>query len=313
MQKITSQSTVKNTVESTAQHKSEEQQKLTVGIIGCGWLGKAIAASLQAQNISLLATSSQFTNVEILNQAGINAEVLTLPASNTEALAQHNIFIMTVLIIAIPPQFKQGKSDYGDKISQIVTAAAHRGCVEHILLLSTTGAYTGLSGLVDETAELDLTTSKVQQLAQAEQAVLAFNSSSSKGVDNQSISKGNTKASVLRLAGLVGPERHPGKFLLAKKVITNGDAKTNLIHQQDAVGLVLSLIHSSAPQGIFNGVSDIHASKAAYYQRAAQALSLPAPKFTATETTEAGRIVCGDKAKQQLGYSFIYPDLLTWL
>lgn len=268
----------------------------SVGIIGCGWLGKALAKALQEKNTPVLATSSQISNVEQLNEQGIKAEQLTLPAEVKE-LSEHKVFTQQNLIIAITPKFKQGRTDYPEKIAQLVSAAKIKAQVKRIIFISSSGIYQGLSGLVNEENELDLTIKKVNLLAEAEQAVLAFNS----------------HASVLRLAGLVGPERHPGKFLLAKKVLSDAKNKVNLIHQADAVGLILSLLSQQKVSGIFNGVSDTHVSKQEYYQCAAQALGLSLPKFDLSMATANSRVVCGDKAKQVLGYSFVYPDLLAWL
>ncbi len=268
----------------------------SVGIIGCGWLGKALAISLLEQGIDMLATSSQLENVKQLNQQGIKANQLVLPAT-TEQLARHKIFAQHALVIAITPKFKQGRTDYAEKIAQLVAAATKKGKVQRIILLSSTAIYTDLVGRVDEASELSLTLNKVSMLHKAEQAVLSFNS----------------KGTVIRLAGLVGPERHPGKFILANKTLSNATAPVNLIHQQDAVGLIESLLNSGNEQGVFNGVSDTHVNKQNYYQVAATALGLAAPIFSPTDSNQRNRVVSGDKVKQILKYKFTYPDLLSWL
>ena len=273
----------------------------SVGIIGCGWLGKALAVTLLDKGISVLATSSTLDNVEALNKQGINALQLTLPTDNKQLL-QYDIFLQQSLVIAITPKFKQGQTDYANKIAQLVNAAQQKGIVKRIVLLSSTAVYQGLCGNVNEDSVLNLTNPKAQILNTAEQTVLNFS--------NQS--------SVIRLAGLVGPERHPGKFLLpnkgrTNKTLTNPMAPVNLIHQQDAVGLILALLQADSAQGVFNGVSDTHVNKQHYYQVAAKALSLQAPIFLPDNSNEITRVVSGVKAKQALSYKFVYPDLLTWL
>ncbi|WP_114325621.1 NAD-dependent epimerase/dehydratase family protein [Candidatus Colwellia aromaticivorans] len=286
-------------------NKKTHAKTFSVGIVGCGWLGKALAASLLEQGVSVLATSSQQGNVEQLHEQGIKAQQLLLP-SNTTQLSQHDVFTQQYLVIAITPQFKQGRTDYAIKVAQLVEAAKQRGVVQRIILLSSTAVYQGLEGLVDENTKLNLeepgsvkpgSIEKAPILNRAEQAVLNF----------------HRQGNVLRLAGLVGPARHPGKFLLAKRALKNSTAPVNLIHQQDAVGLILSLLTSVAPQGVFNGVSDTHITKALYYQTAAKSLGLELPTFSVDSILDSTRIVSGDKAKQELGYSFIYPDLLAWL
>lgn len=268
----------------------------SVGIIGCGWLGKALAINLLEKGMSVLATSSKQVNVDKLNQQGINAQQLILPALSKQ-LMQHDIFTQQSLVIAVTPQFKQGRTDYADKIAQLVNAAQQRGVVQRIILLSTTGVYQGLQGNVDEESTLNLAIEKVAIINAAEQSVLNYTKHSN----------------VIRLAGLLGPERHPGKFILANKTLTNSMAPVNLIHQQDAVGLIESLLKVNSPQGIFNGVSDTHVSKQQYYQVAATALSHQPPVFSKEDTNELHKVVSGDKAKHVLNYKFIYPDLLTWL
>lgn len=273
---------------------------LSVGIIGCGWLGKALAVKLLEHGTSVLATSSQHCNVEQLNKQGIKAQQLLLPENQIQ-LNQHDVFTQQCLVIAITPQFKKGKADYALKVAQLVNAAQEQGVVQRIILLSSTAVYQGVEGVVDETTVLNLTTEstieKTKVLQSAEQVVLNF----------------YRKSNVIRLAGLVGPNRHPGKFLLAKKTLSNSTAPVNLIHQEDAVGLILSLLTPTSPEGIFNGVSDTHVTKAIYYQTAAKSLNLELPTFSDEYTIESTRIVSGDKAKQQLDYSFVYPDLLAWL
>jgi nucleoside-diphosphate-sugar epimerase len=292
----------------------------SVGIIGCGWLGKALAASLLEQGVSVLATSSQQSNVEQLHGQGIEAQQLLLP-SNTKQLGQHDIFTQQCLVIAITPKFRQGQTDYGIKVEQLVDAAKERGIVQRIILLSSTAVYQGLEGLVDENSKLNLVESSSVELSSVELGSMKLGSAKSGSVEKapilhtaeQAVLNFHRQGNILRLAGLVGPERHPGKFLLAKRTLKSSSAPVNLIHQQDAVGLILSLLTSTSPQGIFNGVSDTHVTKAIYYQAAAKSLGLELPTLSSDKVLDSTRIVSGDKAKQQLGYSFIYPDLLAWL
>ena len=300
--------------------ENTQSKTFSVGIIGCGWLGKALAASLLEQGVSVLATSSQQSNVEQLHGQGIEAQQLLLP-SNTKQLGQHDIFTQQCLVIAITPKFRQGQTDYGVKVEQLVDAAKEQGIVQRIILLSSTAVYQGFEGLVDENINLNLVESSSVELSSVELSSMKLGSVKSGSVEKapilhtaeQAVLNFYRQGSVLRLAGLVGPERHPGKFLLAKRTLKSSSAPVNLIHQQDAVGLILSLLTSTSPQGIFNGVSDTHVTKAIYYQAAAKSLGLELPTLSSDKVLDSTRIVSGDKAKQQLGYSFIYPDLLAWL
>lgn len=284
---------------------------LSVGIIGCGWLGNALAQQLMKEDVAVLTTRSNADNVQQLTSQGINAKVLSLPADQT-LLNSHAIFNRQCLVIAITPQFRQGRVDYAEKVQQLVTAAKANHSVEKIILLSSSAVYNGLSGVVDENITLDLSADKVPLLSQAEQAVLSFNEQ----CDNESTDDLATRNGyVLRLSGLVGPNRHPGKFLLNGRMLKSPQAIVNLIHQKDAVGLIQALLASDLDGGIFNGVSSTQVTKKQYYQTAASVLNLPMPTFEEDALVSVGepKVVSGTKTQKSLNYSFVYDDLLSWL
>lgn len=277
---------------------------LSVGIIGCGWLGKALAKRLQQEQYSIKATSSRSENVEQLNLQGINANSLLLPSSQSSIeLAKNPVFSMSHIVIAIPPRLKRGQHDYPEKIAQIVKSAEHSD-VEHIILLSSTAVYNGLEGRVDENSTLNFDAEKVSIIHQAEQEVLQFSKS----------------ANIVRLAGLIGPERHPGKFLSGKEQVPNPKGSVNLIHQSDAVGIIVSLIKSYKNQvidkAVFNAASDTHNSREEFYTLATQSANLPVPQFVkikASEKLAESKIIMNSKVKETLGYPFRFNDLISWL
>lgn len=294
----------------------------SVGIIGCGWLGTALAEKLQQQAISVCATRSNDANSQALNEQGISAQTLLLPAAQ-QVVNQHSIFKQQCIIIAITPQFRHGRVDYADKVNQLVMACQQSQNVKQVILLSSTAVYNGLSGEVDETANLDYNADKVALLSKAEQCVLNINLKLNHQQSNNQQSKyqrdqkekgDDIDAYVLRLSGLVGPKRHPGKFLLHGRTLKNPDAKVNLIHQHDAVGLLMSLINEQPETGIYNGVSEYHPVKREYYQVAASALNMTAPVFEESQHHDIdSKCVLGEKVSAKLAYQFIYPNLLTWL
>jgi len=279
----------------------------SVGIIGCGWLGTALAKQLLASNYKVLATTAHDDSAAKLIGQGVEASKLTLPITLTpEKFAQSVIFSSNQLVICLPPRLKLGQSDYPKKIKQIVAAAQLSG-VKHLILISSTAIYNGLSGQVNEQHPLDFNADKVQVMHNAEQELLAFTG----------------QANIIRLSGLIGPERHPGRFLSAKKAFANPEGLVNLIHQQDAVGIIEALLlRQREPQlnkAVFNGVSDTHVTRKCFYQQAAKALNLPAPDFIkAIKATEGDRVVLskevlGDRVQSELNYHFVYNDLVTWL
>ena len=286
----------------------------SVGIIGCGWLGKALAVNLKALNIKVMATRSSAENAAELRSEGIDCKILSLPAEQAQ-LNAHEIFNNQCLVISITPQFRHGRVDYAEKVNQLILAAKQSAQVQRVILLSSTAVYNGLVGDVTESMDVDFTADKVSVLYQAEQAVLSFNASAAGCETNQPNDKNSRRSYVLRLSGLVGPDRHPGKFLVTDRMFKSPHAIVNLIHQQDAVGLILSILESDLSGGIFNGVSDTKVTKQEYYQAAAKAVQLPAPQFedVSMSNNVSSKMVSNEKTSAMVAYNFIHADLLKWL
>jgi len=290
-------------------HEQKPDQK-SVGIIGCGWLGKALAKALIADNYNVIGTTQQQNKLAELTALGIKAERLTLPMDLSQRDG-NEVFLSRHLVICIPPQIRQHKSDYADKISQIITAA-EQGSVEKIILISTTAVYSDLLGNIDESSCLNESSTKVALLVEAEKRVLAFN--------KQSV--------VLRVAGLVGEYRHPGSFLRHKRMLTAPNAWVNLIHQQDVIGVITELLRRSDVSGIFNLASNMRMNKKTLYSIAARALDLAEPSFDEPDHTELtlgqpnpqqslvnelGKLIISNKIRQTLAYQFQYDDLVDWI
>lgn len=267
----------------------------SVAIIGCGWLGHALAKRLLNEKYRVIVTTqSEEKKLKLANE-DIDAELLSLPISEPKSLAL-NAFNCTTLIIAITPQIRQGRRDYPEKVAQL-REMAELGKVKRIILLSTTAIYNGLSGLVDEQAILDLSTEKVAIVNDAENAAREF----------------SCETVILRLAGLVGPDRHPGRFLQGKKVLSEPQAYINLIHQDDVVGVLMTIIAEQNVSGTFNAVSATETCKEHYYQAAASALNLPIPEFSFESSKGVGKRIGGAKLRDHFNYQFIHDDLIAWL
>jgi nucleoside-diphosphate-sugar epimerase len=118
---------------------------------------------------------------------------------------------------------------------------------------------------------------------------------------------------VIRFAGLIGPKRHPGRFFTMGKSVKDSDARINLIHLDDCIKLIQTIIEQQAWGEIFNGCADSHPTKKEYYINMATKLGYSAPECLTVEAS-ATKIVCNEKIKNQLGYEFIHPDLykIAW-
>ena len=264
-----------------------------IGIIGCGWLGNALTNELVLRGDQVVATVRTLEKANELSKGNVVCIPLALPS---EELKHHQVFQQEVLVVAITPQFKKGRVDYADNIKDIVNAAKHAG-VTKLILVSSTGALAGHFGEIDEGAAYIAADEKSVLLQQAEQSVL----------------NANLQGKVIRMSGLVGEDRKPGRFLAGKQDLKQALAPVNLIHQLDAVGMLLKLIDSETSQQIFHGVSNTKANRKDFYQQAAKSMDLEPPTFSDADLGENGKRILGDKTRVWLDYQYQVDDLLAWL
>lgn len=267
----------------------------SVAIIGCGWLGLALTKQLLTEKYRVVVTTQSADKQKRLLANNIDAELLSLPVTDPESIVL-SAFNQETLVISITPQLRQGRSDYPEKVAQLVKMA-ELGKVKRIILLSSTAVYNGMSGIVDENCPLDFTAEKVAVIAGAEAAAQQFTG----------------KTAILRLAGLVGPDRHPGRFLQGKRILAEPQAFINLIHQADAVGVLINIISDLKYNGIYNAVSATETSKEHYYHAAANALGLAVPEFSFETAMRFGKRINDEKLRKNLSYQFVYDDLIVWL
>lgn len=263
---------------------------MKIAIIGAGWLGLPLAKALQAQAYTVITTSTQLEKVQRLNREGVPCVQLILEADKIigeiEALRGVDLYF-----INLPPGRKTPNvaQAYPDKIQRMVNQLQIPSQVP-IFFASSTSVYGNQSGVITEESPTEAATESAQSLVSTEQWLLqqAF------------------PTTILRLSGLVGGKRHPGRFLAGRKNLSHGDAPINLIHRADIITIVLQLIQAQKWPSIYNLCADQHPKKAEYYTYAASRLGLPLPHFLSGGANT--KCISNVKIKRDLGYSFQYAD-----
>ncbi len=114
---------------------------------------------------------------------------------------------------------------------------------------------------------------------------------------------------ILRLAGTFGGQRHPGRFFRSGKTVKNPDSPVNLIHLEDCINLIGSIVQQNAWNEVFNGCTDSHPSKREFYSFASQNAGIDTPTFS-SDSNQVFKIVSNEKVKTKLGFCFSHPDLM---
>lgn len=243
-------------------NKKEDKNSIKkVSILGCGWFGLALAKKLI--DLGFLVKGSTTTAEKIPLLAAQKIEPFLIHFSANEIIANPFFFDADVLFICIPPKRNSTElNEYPNKIKAILQASQNKSA--KVVLISSTSVFKDESIAVNELSMPNPDTDSGRVVLAAEHILKEFAPSN---------------YTIIRFAGLFGPERNPGKFFAGKKDIPNGLAPVNLIHQIDAVGIAVKLLETGAFGNIYNATNPQHPSKQDFYTAAAKASGLAEPQF----------------------------------
>ncbi len=229
--------------------RMDQQSEIkTISILGCGWYGLPMAKSLIKQGYNLKGSTTTEAKLNVL----VDANVKPYLVDTEKEIFNEEFFACDLLIISIPPKVNSGQLPYPDKIKNIAAVAEKAG-VKQIILISSTGIYQDGNFIVDEMVEPQPNTPSGIALKQAEAILLSNNAFTT---------------TIIRFAGLIGPNRNLAKHFAGKADIANGNAPINLIHLDDCLGLTQSIINQKAFGKIYHGVTPDHPTRKAFYSQA---------------------------------------------
>lgn len=287
---------------------------MKIAIVALGWLGLPLAKKLSLNH--------QVVGSKRTVQAGpLGVEVfpLTLPLNplslqdnpNTRSHLE-GLFAQTQSLVIILPASRQPQilAEYAQSVSDLVKLTIDYG-IKQVIFTSSTSVYGDLPGRYNEDSPCQPTSGPGKVLVEVEQML---------------IEKLGPKVTILRLAGLAGYGRHPGRFFSsphARADNINGDVGVNFVHGEDVIRAIEHLIHLYTQQGhptqtnatIYNLCAPIHPSKTPFYAHSAAQLGLAAPVFKQNvriETThpmpQFNRIIEGTRIISEIGFAYQQPN-----
>lgn len=266
-----------------------------ITIIGLGWLGVPLANRLMAHGMNVAGTKTSIDGVEAARGVGIDCYQLQLtPELRCDADDLDQLMEGTeVLVILLPPS-KVSLSGYIVAIEQLVDSAiSYR--VPRVIFTSSTSVYGEVEGVITEDAPLLGETASAKALIAVEQWLHGLP---------------NIRVDVLRLAGLVGENRHAGRFLAGKEQVKGANQPVNMVHQDDVIAAILLLIQRSEGGHVYNLCAPEHPTRQQFYTAAAESLNLTPPKFVLEEDEMAGKTIDGQRICHELGYEYQFSHPL---
>ena len=254
---------------------SDENNKLVV--LGAGWLGSALCVEAKelAWQVQGTHRSSEYEH-DFQHQFALEGTVLKHDVSLEDAW----------WVCAIPPRSRSSESNYLATLQAGLELAKQLNC-KGFILCSSTGVYPTDNGHYNESTAINCQSARQQQLFDAEQLVL------------------NAGGKVLRLAGLVGPGRDPGKFVAGKELSSSSQQVVNMVQQQDVIAAIFSVLENwSSASSIYNVVNPAHPTKVDYYQQKCAEQGNQPPTFT---SHDKGQRIIDGSAIESLNFRYQAP------
>jgi len=258
----------------------------TISVLGCGWLGLPLAKRLVEEGFRVKGSTTSLTKVATLEEAQIQAYVFKVSDSFEGEIK--DFFEADILVLNIPPGRRNPKveTEHPQQVERVVKEAL-RGGVQQMVFISSSSVYGSHNDIVTEMTLPAPMTGAGRALLKAEQLLR-----------QQTIA-----LTVLRMAGLFGPGRHPARFLAGKKDLKNAAAPINLVALDDAVSAILKVIQEEKWGALYNVCADEHPQRKDYYTQKAKELGLSPPTFL-HEDKLIYKVVSNQKIKAELGLSF---------
>lgn len=263
-----------------------------IGILGGGWLGTELARKALENKHIVRVTTTTPEKLNLLNNKGFNASLLKIEESGIDGNLD-DFEGIDLLVITIPPGLRKNpQRNYVGIVEQIIEKIEFFK-IKKVLYTSSTGVYGFQEGIITEENELLGQTTSTRQIIEVEKKLL----------ENK-----NFKSCIVRLGGLMGPNRHPIHSLSGKKDLPNPQSPINLIHQQDAVAILLQIIENWKGNQVYNAVTPFHPNRKDYYTQMAKIAKLPPPTFEKKGTIRG--VISAKKVVDDLNCQFIVKNLL---
>lgn len=273
------------------------EDKHTISIMGCGWLGMPLATQLAQHGYVVKGSTTTPEKVEVMLENDIQPYLLDLGSEQLDTDALEDFLESDVLVLNIPPHLRSdGGAAYISQMHLLLKAMI-QSPVSRVLFVSSTSVYQDLNRVITEedisfTDEVD----PENMLLQAERLFQ---------------DREDWVTTVVRFGGLVGGNRQPGRWLAGKKNVLNGDAPVNLIHLEDCINILYRIIEQEKWGKIYNACADGHPLRWEFFTSAALTLGLEPPEFRDMEETKF-KLVNSQKLKDELSYTFVHPDPMAF-
>ena len=290
-------------IDDHARKTSGTGKSVSTLIVGCGYLGMAVARRLVARGERVLGTTRSLARSNQLRAQAIEpvvADVLEPGSLRDLPRADRALYCVGHDRATGLPM----RTVYVGGLAHALEALAGR--VGHLVLASATSVYGQENGeWVDEDSPTLPRDESGRVCVEAETLARAY-------ADEHGLS-----LSIVRYSGLYGPGRIIRRRALEQGEPIAGDPLKwlNLVHIEDAATATIAALDRGVPARVYLATDDRPVPREEYYRLAAHCLAAPAPRFVASwqgrhrAATLANKRVSNRRIKGELGVSLAFPDI----
>lgn len=243
----------------------------TISILGCGWIGYALALKLKHKYLIKVSTTS-LEKIITLEKEGFKSFLIDDSSSDS------TFYECNILVIAIPPSKSK---DYLELLRTIYSNILDK---TKVIFISSTSIYQNIQKEFFENESMAL--NKDSLVYKAEELIK------------------NRTNTIFRCAGLMGYNRIAGKSSL-NKTLDNEDQMVNYVHRDDVLNAIIFSIDNCI-EGIYNLCSKEHPSKRDIYVYNSLKYGFAQPLFLNKKRYPL-KIINSDTFRKK-GFKYIYQS-----
>jgi nucleoside-diphosphate-sugar epimerase len=273
---------------------------MKLAIIGCGYVGSAVARLWHAAGNEVTVTTT--TTEKVGELQAIASKVVVLKEDDLSGL-QQVVANQEIILLSVgskqrtPEIYRQA---YLGTAQNLVMAIKASSGVKQLIYTSSYGIINDTSGnVIDETVEINPQDEFGEILAQTEQVLL-----------DSSIE--NFKTCILRLTGIYGPGRELIRIFRQIAGTTRpgtGESYTNWVHLEDIVGAI-AFAKDQQLQGTYHLNSDESMTSKEFFQRLFAAHNLPDVTWDSSQTSpRAYNMKLSNQKIKSAGFTLAHPNI----
>ncbi len=270
----------------------KQMENRTVAVLGCGWFGLPLAKTLV--QLGYTVKGSTTSKAKLMELEALRIEPYQINLNDSDELP-NDFFDVDVLFVNVPPRAKsEDASQYPQKLRAVAKAA--EGKVKHLVFISSIGVFEEGNFHVDENSIPQPDTEAGNTLLAAEKIFS----------DNRQFT-----STIIRFAGLIGPNRNLARFFAGRSNVPNGKAPINLIASEDCIGICLQLLNKKAFGEIYHAVCPHHPTRVDFYTALAKNTGYETPEFVCEKGT--WKQVDSFNVPRILNYKFAVSNWFDWI